>query len=203
LQTDNNIPLDTYSNSHGHGWHIWYGRYSSWVIEGTIRHWGPGPRMCLGWHKTLCIRVEFELLTTTKGKLWEMTIILKINKLYLPQNKRSAVVGAISNFIRSILHFLTLAYGFRVDFSEDREPTEELGDRPGPEVDVQLPSLPRAITDFVSPTDTISSGVFNKIWLEGAQEAPLEDNPPSSEPSFLNSSDDCKSARKIANIREI
>lgn len=60
------------------------------------------------------------------------------------------------------MNFHTLALGFRVDFSEDNEPTEELGDRPGPEdavtpltqsepVDVELAVLPREFKAFVSP----------------------------------------------------
>lgn len=55
-----------------------------------------------------------------------------------------------------------MAKGFNVDFSEDKEPIDELGDNPGPleadaaaarsELeDAELPGLPREFTDCGSP----------------------------------------------------
>lgn len=60
------------------------------------------------------------------------------------------------------MNFHTFALGLRVDFSEDSEPTEEVGDSPGPEdavtplaesepVDVELTVLPWISEEFVSP----------------------------------------------------
>lgn len=55
------------------------------------------------------------------------------------------------------LNFHTFALGFRVDFSEDSEPTDELGDKPGPEDAAGTPTesdtygVPREFTDVVSP----------------------------------------------------
>lgn len=70
-------------------------------------------------------------------------------------------ITRFSYFHKSILNFHTFALGFSVDLSEDNEPTEELGERPGPEGaakpptrsepdDAELPGLPREFTDFVS-----------------------------------------------------
>lgn len=60
-------------------------------------------------------------------------------------------------FKKSVLNFHTFALGFRVDFSEDSEQTDELGDKPGTE-DAAMPptksdpdGIPREFTDFVSP----------------------------------------------------
>ena len=60
-------------------------------------------------------------------------------------------------FKKSVLNFHTIALGFRVDFSEDSEPTDELGDKPRAEDAGMLPTksdpdcVPREFTDFVSP----------------------------------------------------
>lgn len=60
-------------------------------------------------------------------------------------------------FKKSVLNFHTFALGFRVDFSEDSEPTDELGDKPRAEDAGMLPTksdpdcVPREFTDFVSP----------------------------------------------------
>lgn len=111
-----------------------------------------------------------------------------------------------------------MALGFRVDFSEDSEPIEELGDRLGPENvatparrsepdDVQLSNLPREFKDpgslVNSPSDPVFPSVFDKIWVDGALEVALvEDNATLSEPSFFKLSTDCKSAIRIVKIKE-
>lgn len=89
---------------------------------------------------------------------------------------------------KSSLNFHTFALGFRVDFSEDSEPTDELGDKPGPE-DAAVPptesnpyGVPREFTDFVSPLTLPDaepsiksprdprkiSWVVDVVWIEGA-----------------------------------
>lgn len=109
--------------------------------------------------------------------------------------------------------------GFRVDLSEDNEPTEELGERPGPEdaatpathsePDDALPGLPLEFTDFTSPLTLLEAELSSKspgdpvfswvlkTWDEGAHEEAFGDNPPLSGPSFFMSSNDCESAEKV------
>lgn len=113
--------------------------------------------------------------------------------------------------------------GFRVDFSEDSEPSEELGDRLGPEYvatpatrsepdDIRVSNLPREFTDFVSqlalpdseppvnsPCDPVFSSIFDEIWVDETKEGALAgDNPPLSEPSFFKLTAGCKSALRIS-----
>lgn len=100
---------------------------------------------------------------------------------------RAAFKSGISYSMKSILNFHTFALGFRVDFSEDSEPSEELGDRLGPEYvatpatqsepdDILVSNLPREFKGFVSqfalpvseplvnsPSDPVLSSTFAEI----------------------------------------
>lgn len=68
--------------------------------------------------------------------------------------------------------YYTLAWGFRVDFSEDNEPTDELGDKPGPLEtetvptqsefeDAELTGGPWEFIGWTSPTP-LADGVTSK-----------------------------------------
>ena len=89
----------------------------------------------------------------------------------------------------------TLAFGFRVDFSEVRDPIEELGDKPGALAtefaamrsdieDVELPGLWEDVTGSTAEgclTDTVESGVSGDLnpWPEdeGSYACELEGGP--------------------------
>jgi len=89
----------------------------------------------------------------------------------------------------------TLALGFKVDFSEVRDPIEELGDKPGALAaefaamrsdvdDVELPGLWEEVTGSVAEgclTDTFKSGVSRDLnpWPEdeGSYACELEGRP--------------------------
>lgn len=89
----------------------------------------------------------------------------------------------------------TLAFGFRVDFSEVRDPIEELGDKPGALAaefaamrsdadDVELPGLWEEVKGSVAEgclTDTVKSGVSGDLnpWPEdeGSHACEMEGGP--------------------------
>lgn len=162
----------TYSDTHRHALHVCY---ISWKIEGSIGH--RSGRSSRWWNKTLGIRVELEFLVTPKGNNKRET------QTYIGYNKK---LEPTLNFLkRTIYHFLTFALGFRVDFSDDNEPTDELGDKRGPE-DAATPPIesdprdvPRKFTNFVStlplpdaepsinsPGDPVFWWDFDIIWDE-------------------------------------
>jgi len=103
----------------------------------------------------------------------------------------------------------TFALGFNVDFSEDSEPTEELGDSAGalgadaavPPSDIsdaELTDLPRdlvvsAATGTLPDLSSVGSPVvvFSSTFVEALEYFGATDDTP--EPSLLASNDDCKS----------
>lgn len=114
----------------------------------------------------------------------------------------------------------TLAWGFNVDRSEDKEPTDELGDKPGPleaeaetahsELDdTELPGLPWEFIDCGSLGALLGAGtsgcsqgelVFSLLFdgaQDGAYEEAFADSPTPSEPSMLPSNES-ESTRNIA-----
>jgi hypothetical protein len=106
-----------------------------------------------------------------------------------------------------------LAWGFNVDFSEDNEPIDELGDKPGPLEagkaparsefdDAELPGRPREFTGCIStapladatpsnswPGELVFLLFFEKTWDEGVYAVVLEDSLPLSDSFFLSSND--------------
>ena len=103
----------------------------------------------------------------------------------------------------------TFALGFNVDFSEDSEPTEELGDNagalgadvaapPSGVSDAELPDLPRDLVVSVAACtfpDLSSEGspvvVFASAFVETLGNFGATDDTPG--PPLLASDDDCKS----------
>lgn len=100
----------------------------------------------------------------------------------------------------------TFALGFNVDFSEDNDPIDELGDKAGAleavlaalvsDVDdVELPGRPREFMGSVTrcTLPDLSSKCSPELVFSGIFVSVVTDTPTFSEPLLLVSTDDCKS----------
>lgn len=100
----------------------------------------------------------------------------------------------------------TLAWGFRVDFSEEKEPTDELGDNPGRLEDetAALPTLsevnevvvPFNLPEDASTDNSIGEHGFEEVREGGSYDVALGDNPTRSGPSAFVSRVDFVSASR-------